>query len=260
MNKLKYLLMILSTVILLSSCNFISNSFKYNNTTQEFIEALLAEDYDQCVGFIALDHETAINTNIDTLKLGFKNFRSIITNNFGTELSYSFMKAEKVSSTIEGLSTPPNTTVVFVEFTNDTEFGVFKVLFDDSSKKIISINTLDIKKPIPSMTLFWIFGIFALCIPIFNIYMIVMIKRSELKKKWRKYMGVIVLNVPSISYAAVGGLSFKLLSFQILLGISFSYMGFLTTAWTFGLPLGGIYWFWKLKMKKTNDSIIPEEN
>jgi hypothetical protein len=35
-------------------------------------------------------------------------------------------------------------------------------------------------------------------------------------------------------------------------------MGYLTSAWTFGLPLGGLYWFWKLKIKA--DSITDSKN
>jgi len=42
-----------------------------------------------------------------------------------------------------------------------------------------------------------------------------------------------------------------------LFGISFSYMGYLSSVWTFGIPLGGLYWLWKLK-KKSNDEIIME--
>ena len=49
-------------------------------------------------------------------------------------------------------------------------------------------------------------------------------------------------------------------------------MGYLNSAWTFGLPLGGLYWFWKLKQKSEltaeteskidnpTETIIEEEN
>lgn len=66
-------------------------------------------------------------------------------------------------------------------------------------------------------------------------------------------MAVIMLNVPAIGYAAVEGLSFKLLNFQILFGVSFSTMGYLGSAWHFGIPLGGIYWLWKLKQRKNDE-------
>ncbi len=204
-----------------------------------------------------MEHEMAKNTNIDTMKMGLANFRQPIVNNWGTELEYSFMKSEKKFSTVEADNTPPNTTLVLVEFNNQKEFGVLQVLFDDNSGKILNIKTLDVKAPIPSMTLFWLFGLLAICIPVFNIYVIRQIKRSNLKKKWLKYIAVIFLNTPAITYAAVNGLSFKLINFQILLGVSFGYMGYLNSYWTFGIPLGGLYWFWKLRQQK-NEVTEPE--
>lgn len=206
---------------------------------------------------MATENEAYINTNIDTLKLGLANFQTLIVKNFDKKLNYKFMTANKTFSTIEGKSTAPNTTKAQIEFSNDKEFGVFEITFDDNSNKILHIKILDIKEKIPNMTLFWLFGILASCIPIFNIWIIIKIKKSNLRKKWLKYIAVIFLNVPAITYSAVYGLSFNLLSFQILFGISFSYMGYLSSAWTFGIPLGGLYWLWKLN-KKANDQMIAE--
>jgi len=261
MRKLKYTFLITGILIAFHGCDFIKNTFTYKDKTAQLIEILINEDYDKAIDCFAMQHDMAKNTNLDTMKIGLANFRQIIVDNFGTVLNYKFMKSEKKRSTIKEDNTPPNTTLVMIEFSNDKEFEVFKVLFDDVSGKILQLNILYVKQPIPSMNIFWLFGLLALCIPIFNIYMIVQIKRSDLKKKWLKYIAVIFLNVPTLSYAAVNGLSFKLLSFQILLGVSFNYMGYLSSAWTFGLPLGGIYWFWKLKTKSASisDSVIETE-
>lgn len=245
------------TVTLLTGCDFIKNTFTYKDKTKDFVETLLKEDYNKCVDLFAMEHEMAKNTNIDTMKMGLANFRQLIVSNWGTELEYSFMKSEKKFSTVEADNTPPNTTLVLVEFNNKKDFGVLQVLFDDKSQKILKIKTLDVKEPIPSMTYFWLFGLLAICIPIFNIYVIRQIKKSELKKKWLKYIAVILLNVPALTFAAVDGFSLNLLSFQILLGVSFGYMGFLNSYWTFGIPLGGLYWFWKLKQRK-NEHIETE--
>lgn len=259
MGKIKHVLLIIITASTLSSCGMINNAFKYKDTTIEFVEALLSENYDESLHYMAMDHETAKNTNLDTLKIGLSNFRDIIVNNFGTELDYSFMKSEKKFSTIEGESTAPNTTIVLIEFSNQKEFGVFRVLFDDISKKILNIKTLEVKQPIPTMSLFWIYGLLALFVPVFNVYVLRQIKRSNLKKKWLKYIAVFLLNVPSFSYAAVNGFSYSLLNFQILLGISFSYMGYLGSVWTFGFPVGGLYWYWKLKRKKAKEDLMSNE-
>lgn len=250
MTRPKQVVLTILTASLLTGCHFISNTFKYKDTTKEFVETLIKEDYNKCVDFMAMDHEMAKNTNIDTMKMGLANFRQLIVSNWGTELEYSFMKSEKKFSALEVDNTTPNTTLVLVEFNNQKDFGVLQVLFDDNSKKILNIKTLDVKAPIPTMTLFWLFGLLAICIPIFNIYVISQIKRSNLKKKWLKYIAVIFLNTPAITFAAVNGLSFKLINLQILLGVSFGYMGFLNSYWTFGIPLGGIYWFWKLRQQK----------
>ena len=207
---------------------------------------------------MAIENEAFKNTNLDTLKIGLGNFQNIVVTNFGKELKYKFMTAEKTLSTVEGESTAPNTTLAQIEFSNDTDFGVFEITFDDNTNKILHIKTLDLKEKIPNMTFFWLFGILAICVPIFNIWIIRKIKKSNLNKKWLKYIAVIFLNVPAITYNAVYGLSFSLLSFQILFGISFSYMGYLSSAWTFGIPLGGLYWLWKLN-KKTNDQTTENE-
>lgn len=257
MNKRKVIVFIILTTLFLTSCDFIKNTFTYKDKTKEFVESLLIEDYKKCVSLMAMEHKIAKNTNIDTLKKGLANFRQLIVSNWGTELEYSFMKSEKKFSTIEADNTPPNTTLIFVEFNNKKDFGVLKVLFDDESKKILNIKTLDVKAPIPTMTYFWLFGLLAICIPIFNIYVISQINKSELNKKWLKYISVIFINVPALSYAAVNGFSFDLLSFQLFFGISFSYMGFLNSYWTFGIPLGGLYWLWKLRQLK-NEHLLTE--
>ncbi|RKN78524.1 hypothetical protein [Ulvibacterium marinum] len=259
MKKLTKLSLLILTISLLTSCDFINNAFTYKDTTEGFVEALIEEDYEKSLTYMATEHDGFKNTNLDTLKVGLANFRQLIVKNFGIELDYKFMTANKTFSTVEGESTPPNTTKAQIEFSNDTEFGVFEIIFDDNSNKIYNIQTLDIKEPIPNMMIFWLFGILAICVPVFNIWIIRKIKKSDLKKKWLKYIAVICLNVPAITYSAVNGLSFSLLSFQILLGISFSYMGYLSSAWTFGIPLGGIYWLWKLSTRTVDKEDVENE-
>lgn len=250
MTKIKLSFLVL-TLALLTSCDFIKDSFTFKDKTEAFVESLMKKDYDKCISQMALESEMGKNTNIDTLKIGLDEFRTLVERNFGNnKFEYSLMKSEKKRSTIESENTPPNTTLALIEFSNDKEFGVFQVLFDDKSKKILNINTLEVKAPKPNMLLFWLFGLLPLTVLIFNIYVIRKIKKSTLTKKWLKYLAVILLNVPAISYAAVDGLSFKLLNFQILFGVSFSVMGYLGSIWTFGIPLGGIYWLWKLKQRK----------
>jgi hypothetical protein len=259
MNKLTKFLLLILTVSLFASCDFINNAFTYKDTTEGFVKALIEEDYEKSLTYMATEHEGFKKTNLDTLKIGLANLRQLIVNNFGAELDYKFMTANKTLSTVEGESTSPNTTKAQIEFSNDKDFGVFEIIFDDNSNKIFNIQMLDVKAPIPNMMLFWLFGILAICVPIFNIWIIRKIKKSDFNKKWLKYIAVIFLNVPAITYSAVNGFSFSLLSFQILFGISFSYMGYLSSAWSFGIPLGGLYWLWKFNKKRVDTEQMENE-
>lgn len=253
MTKFKFLSLIL-ILILFTSCDFIRNSFTYKDKTEVFVESMMKKDYDRCISQMALESPTGRNTNMDTLKAGLDNFRTLVGSNFGDgKFEYSLMKAEKKRSTVASENTSPNTTLALVEFSNEKKFGVFRVLFDDKSKKIINIDTLQVNESKPHMLLFWLFGLIPMVVLLFNIYVIREIKKSTLTKKWVKYLAVLFFNVPAISYAAVGGLSFKLLNFQILFGVSFSAMGYLGSVWTFGIPLGGMYWLYKLKQRKESE-------
>lgn len=261
---MKKTIILVFTLSALVSCSFISNMFTYEDTTKNFIDALLSEDYNKSLEFMSLESEAFKNANLDSLKLGLAEFRKIIDSNFGDDLTCKFITANKTFSTVEEESTAPNTTKAQVEFSNDKEFGVLEITFDDTNNKILYIQTLDIKEKVPNMTFFWIFGFLALFIPVFNIWVIRKIKKSDLPKKWIKYVAVIFLNVPAVTYSAINGLSLSLLSFQILFGISFSYMGYINSIWSFGLPLGGIYWLWKLSRKENDNSkhkiIVLSEN
>ena len=196
MTKTKQILLTILTVATLTSCNLINNYFNYRDTTKQLVNDILKQDYDNAVKLFALEHPSFAGITTDTLKARLPAFRDILVNNFGEHLDYTMMSTEKKWSTDETENTPPNTTVVLMQFANDKEFGILKVWFDDISKKVIYIKTLDVKQPIPSMTIFWLFGLIALCVPIFNIFVIRQIKRSDLKKKWLKYIAVIFLNVP----------------------------------------------------------------
>lgn len=254
MKATKQTFWIMTAVFILTGCDMIKNTFTYKDKTKEFIETLIKSDYNKCIDLFAMQNEMAKKTNIDSLKAGLDRFRKHIIRNWGPDLEYTFMKSQKFYSTDKHYKMPPNSTIVLIEIRNKKECGVVQVLFDDSSQKIMNIKTLDFKAPIPDMTFFWLFGLLAICIPIFNIYVIRQIKKSNLEKKWPKYIAVALINTPSISYFAVSGLSFQLINFQFLLGFSFAYMGTLNSFWTFGIPMGGFYWLWKLKQIKENTS------
>lgn len=254
MTRIKQILLIFLTISLLSSCDFINNTLKYKSSSKEFAKALLKEDYNSSIGFMVLGTEIG---SVDTLKKQLSNARELIVKNFGIELEYTLMGSEKKISTIKEENTPPNTTVVTLQISNKKEYGVLRFLFDDTSKKILQVNVLNFKEPVPHMAFFWLFGIFALVVPIFNIYIIRRIKRSNLKKKWLKYIAVTVINVPSFTFHTNQAITFALLGFQLLFGFSFSYMGYLNTFCSFGLPIGGLYCLYLL-MKKEDEELFNQ--
>lgn len=256
-NFLKNLSILLLLVFACSSCNFFKNTLTYEDTTKGFVESILKEDYKRGMTYMALKNEGFKNIPEDSIINGLTRFRELLITHFGPELNYKLISSKKTWSTAENESTPENITKAQVEFSTNEDFGVFEIMFDDNSNKILHIETLDFKAPIPDMTIFWFFGIIAICIPIFNFWVILKIRKSQFEKKWLKYIFVMILNVPSISFTAINGLSISWLNFQMLFGISFSYMGYLSSAWEFGIPLGGLYWFWKLNQKLTE--LRPEE-
>ncbi|WP_185144266.1 hypothetical protein [Dysgonomonas alginatilytica] len=227
----------------------ITNAFTYKDTTKGFVESLFKEDYDASIEYLVAEDYRNAGISTDSLKSILSTFRQYTVDRFGTDLNYSFLTSRKTISTIESENTPPGMTEVTIQISNQKDFGVFKVLFVDDTHKISKIDILNIKEPIPSMLGFWFLGVLVICIPIFNIYVIIKIKRSSLKKKWIKYIAVILLNAPTIVYSAVNGFSLKLLTFQFLFGIGFNFSGYINCYWSFGIPLGGLFWLWRLYVR-----------
>jgi len=244
MNKL---LLLLVTFTVFTSCDIFRKSLEYKEVSEEFVESLLAENYDRCLELFDAKSNLSDSASAETLRPRLEEFRDVFINNFGSDLDYSFMRSRTTWSSVEKEGTAPDTTIVLIQFSNDTHFGVISLEFDDESGKIMQISIEDVKEPIPNMLIFWLLGIVFISVPVFNLYVIRLIWKSNQKRKPLKYLAVIALNIPGITYAAVGGLSISILSFQMLLGFSFDLTGYLNTAWTIGIPLGGLYWFWKLK-------------
>jgi hypothetical protein len=259
MKILKLIIAFAILTALFNSCSFIGNIFTYKAKTKEFVDALLVRNYDKD---ISLMNPAFINTqNKDTLKAALDHIRTILVNNFGDRLDYSFERASKTVSTESENNTPAGQTLVLIEISNKQVFGEIKLLFDDKSGKITGFNLQKIKEPIPNMLYFWLFGILVLAVLAFNIYVIVLVKRSKITKKWLKYLAVIFLNVPTIGYRAITGM-FISASLQFMLGLSFYYASYIGSSVAFGLPIGGIIVLYRLKkgLFKTTDAPLLEEH
>ncbi|MET3980743.1 hypothetical protein ABIB62_003346 [Mucilaginibacter sp. UYP25] len=258
----KYLIVAIAiiTIAFVSGCSFLANQKKFNDSSKLFIENLLHKDYDKCIDMLAFN--PAKPPNRDSVKAGLDGFRNTIVRNFGDKVEYSFIKSEKTYMTGGG-GTPPNTTLVYTQYHNDTEFGIIQGLYDDETGKILNIKTLEIREKIPSMLPFWLLGVVAICVPAFNIYMLVKVRRSDMRRKWMKYLTIIILNIPAITFNAVHGLSIKYLSLQVMLGFGFNISDYLSSYWIFGIPLGGLIVLLKLKSgnyRSKNTYEAPEDD
>jgi hypothetical protein len=249
MNNIKLLLLISFVSFAFYGCNFIGNVSNYSKTSKELIDGIVKEDYDKVQSLCVIKNDSICGVQIDTFKRRIPIFRKVLISNFGTQLSYTFITAEKT------LGGSENSTSVSIQFENKQVFGVAEIVFDDRVNKVLKFNIKNIKDPVPDMTIFWLFGLLAISIPLFNIYTIVKIKRTKMKKKWWGYIVVIIFNFPTIIYAAIGGFSFYLYNFQVLLGMGFSLEGYLNSIWSFGIPLGSLFMLWWLKFRVSNSEV-----
>jgi hypothetical protein len=247
MSAPRLILLVLVCFALFGSCSLVSNTIDYRKTSEEFIESAIKEDYDKCISLFALERPEAKDINIDTLKKGVKQFRNAIVNELGTDIEYTFLSSVKSFSS-SGKS-PADLTEVQIELAGNEKYDVVVLIFDDISKKILNIKSAGLNKAAPAMAGFWLFGLLCLCVPAFNIYMIIRIKRSNRKRKWLKYISLIFLNVPTISFNAATGIVMKPLFLQVLLGVSFNFGGYENSKWELGIPLAGLYWLWRLTVK-----------
>jgi len=242
---ISYVVIILSV----SGCQFIMSTQEIPRVTDNFVQAIIEEDYHKAIGSFALDSEYGGRMNYDTIMNHLPNLRLQLTENFGRDLSLKLMSAQKNFSTIATENTLAGATDAMVQFENETHFGLLKVLFHDESKGILNFEILNTKREIPSLTQFWLFGIICLLVLTFNIYVIYKIVKSDLSKKWFKVLSVVFLNFPAIYFYQVGGLVLKF-NLQMMFGIGFMNMGYLNSYLAAGIPLGGIYWFYKLVINK----------
>lgn len=246
MKKLHLILSALFAILVFNSCDFAGNLLKYRSRSKVFMQYLLDRKYGECINEMALEHSAFKEVNTDTLKLQLDELRTVLVRGFTNRLSYSMVKAEKKYSSRQGESTPPNATVVLLQFDNQREFGMMQFVFDDISGKILGVHILNIKRPIPILTNYWLFALLPLAVLVFNIWVIVMVRRSDIIKKWQKYLLIVFGNAPVIAYNAVTGLAFKPVML-LLMGISGSAMGYTDFSWQVGVPVGGLYVLWKLR-------------
>jgi hypothetical protein len=106
---------------------------------------------------------------------------------------------------------------------------------------------MDMKLPVPDTSKFWLFTVLFLCVPLFNIYMLIRVKRSDMQYKWLRYLAILFINLFGIGYHITQGFFYFLFGAQMFLGFSFKPMGYIGTSIIFAIPVGGLYILWQLK-------------
>lgn len=233
--------------LLLSSCGFIASVSDMSEKTEQFAESIMQRQYEITIGLMDIDPATLSPALHDTLVAQMVMLHNKIANSFGEQLEYKLIDGERTFGKDKTVSTAPNTTRVYMQMSNGESFGMVTAVFNNDTKKVITFNLLDIKSPVPNMGIFWLFAILGILIPVFNIYVIIKVYKSDMSKKWLRYLAIVILNVPTISYYAVSGFKFTFLNFQILLGYSFNTGGYLSSFVSVGLPIGSLIIWWMLR-------------
>jgi len=245
MKHFKILTIIFFAGTFFGSCQFVGKVSKYRSQSIQFMENLMAKQYDKCVAQMVLEQDGNIVLDKDTAMLQLDNLQTILVNSFTRQVAYTFIRAESpVAYTTSGKK-GGDKTYVYIQMDNKRQFGVLQFVFEDSSGKLLSIKPIGRIYAIPDLSNFWLLGLIPLLVLLFNIYVIVLIKRSSVIKKWQKYLLVVLGNFPVFSYSVMAGIGFKLFAL-LFLGVAVSTMGYMDYTWQIGLPIGAGYVWWKL--------------
>lgn len=227
-----YILVILP---LLTGCSFYGNVLDYKELCNATIENIVKEDYDAILK--ALNVDPADSTKAEQTITAIKEFRRILVEHFGTDFDTWFVSANKKYSS---KGDEPDITTVQIQVENEAYYSVITFTINDSNGSIQNVHLADEIRQIPSFTLFWLFGILPLTVLVFNIISIRKVLKSTLTRKWAFVLLCVLLNTPSIDwFFDWPQLSFTAdLSFKMLFGVSFNFMGYDNYAMGFGLPIG----------------------
>ena len=140
-NVMGWLILVI-IVILSTSCGMMGNIKEYQDTTQEFTETLLAEDYEKCMDYLVQEE----GLDQGEIKEKLMRLREYLFSNYGEDLNYSLVSAKqnKISLTSGNFDTNPNQTVMKVKVSNEQNYFIYDIIFDDDSKKIKTLNVVGV--------------------------------------------------------------------------------------------------------------------
>lgn len=97
-----------------------------------------------------------------------------------------------------------------VQISDRHHFSFFKITMD-SQNRVLSVQMAGDIYPIPNMqAMWWIGGGVLLVVFLFNVYVLIRVYKSDVTRKWLKYLIIALLNLPVIGYTSVGGVFFNI--------------------------------------------------
>jgi len=243
---------------LLFGCSQIVDTKIYEDTSNNFFKNLKENKPDSCVALMVTENEQGKKIDLDTFKLSLNFFRKAIVEEFGEnfewktiKISYSFIDYNQGDSIINGQIS------ALVQINNESKFAYNQVTFDKKTKKIYYISPGSTRYPIPNMSGFWLVGLIGVVIIGFIIFSIIKVAKSELKYKWLYYIGILLINFPTVSFGPFKGIYLETLKIVFSMGVKVSHGDYLNYCWSFGLPIVAMfanYKIYRLKKQKSESS------
>lgn len=206
-----------------------------------------------------------------TFTIGLQSMHDLIQTGLGSEVEYTFIQSEKKYRIQKGKepNIEDNHDVTIIMLSNGNKSTMLTLFYNRETGKPYYFHVDDVREC--DMTRFWILSSLGLLVIAFIIYTIVRVKKSDMKKKWVKYILAVVVNIPLFLVTPVGVKPFlflvtssgvKLSLGLSIMGVGFEYLG--PDSYTkIAFPLGSIivlYLLRKHNKKKETETVEATEN
>jgi len=215
------------------------SSANYVKTAGPFFNSLLSGDV------ASARHNLFIPPNSDASLFSDEKLTAIanaLKSSIGDRIEVKFDRSQKIVSTNISEATPEGTTRVYFDLVSNEKYLEVETLVNDQTQKIQYLNFSQDPKVVPSYVPFILLSILFLVIPILNVFAITRIRTNYDKGRIWRYLTVLLLNIPTVTYFALGSVNVNLLADQMFLGFAFDFSGLSQASVSIGLPLGALYW------------------
>ncbi len=247
--------------VILYSCNNDTQERPKEELVLDFVKNIISGNYQKCNPFLVEDqrvHDSAIFL--------FDGLRYRVTSEFEHDLQFKHIGYAKTLLNLgidkEDQYQHQSLEWRYVQIEDKRMFSLFRVGLT-AKGKVVAISMLNELYRKPNMKYFWAIGIvFLMIVLTINIYAAIRVYRSNVVKKYLKYITIVLFNIPVLGCNALTGPFFNLFSFQ-LFGIGFGNSNYFETFWTIGFPLGALFVLWKLRnnlFRTVDDDLIYEES